>query len=610
MLAAPDYRVLFESAPGLYLVLTPELRITAVSNAYLQATMTGRDAILGRGIFEVFPDNPGDPAADGVSTLRASLERVLSTGRPDAMAVQKYDIRRPDSEGGGFEVRYWSPVNTPVVRDGEVVYIIHRVEDVTEFIRLKQQEQLQEERAAELRTRTGQMEAEIYRRAQELAATNRQLRETSAAQASLYDQIALLMAQADDELPSEGGGVSPVSPEEMLARVGDLIAGHKSLEERLRQAHKMQAIGRLAGGIAHDFNNLLTVISGYANLLASRLPARAGRIEAERIEDAAARAAALTSQLLAFSRKQFLERRLLDLGDVIRGMEALLASLIGEGIQLTVDAPSGLGTVLTDPSQMEQVIMNLAVNARDAMPAGGKLAIAIGSLTIHSATEPPHLMPGAHIRLTVRDTGQGMDAKTMSRIFEPFYTTKGPGKGTGLGLATVYGIVEQSGGKVTVESQVGVGTAFTVYLPAVSAEAAARETTEPEAPVRRTRASILLAEDNAAVREFVRRVLADAGHQVETAGDGARALALLEKRAESVDLLITDVVMSNASGPDLVKGVRQRFPALPVLYVSGYDQELLDRDAFDPHTAFLRKPFTAESLLAAAGKLLGAVEAL
>ena len=430
-----DFRALFESAPGLYLVLTTDFEIVAVSDAYLRATMTQRNEILGRGIFEVFPDNPEDPNATGVRNLRASLERVLLAGRADAMAVQKYDIRRPESEGGGFEERYWSPVNSPVITaKGELVYIIHRVEDVTEFIQLKQLGREREKMTEALKTRAETVEAEVYIRAQELAEANRQLRTANEELARLYNHIGHLMAQADDTLrgtaPSEGGRDpvrSLITPEEMLSRVGRLITDHVRLEEQLRQSQKMEAVGRLAGGVAHDFNNLLTVIGGYSSLVQTGLAEGPAMRSVEEVLKATERASNLTKQLLAFSRKQVVQPRVLDLNTVVSGMEALLRRLIGENIPLVTVLAGELAKIKADSNQVEQVIMNLALNARDAMPHGGRLLIETQAVRVGPEREPT-IQPRDYVALVVSDTGHGMDAETKTHIFEPFFTTKEPGK--------------------------------------------------------------------------------------------------------------------------------------------------------------------------------------
>ena len=385
-----DFRLLFESAQGLYLVLTPAFTIIAVSDAYLRATMTERDRILGKNIFKVFPDNPDDPNATGVRQLGASLESVLQTKQADTMAVQKYDIRRPDSEGGGFEERYWSPVNSPVMdSQGGVLYIIHRVEDVTEFIRLKQ---AGEKATDALLTRSEQMEAEIYSRASELAETNRQLSAANLELEKLYQQIASLMAQADNELQADSEKTNPanspeqIGVEEMLRRVGELIAGHKRLEEELRQSQKMEAVGQLAGGIAHDFNNVLNVIIGYSKLLLQKIP-QGDRMyrQVEEICKAGERAAGLTHQLLAFSRKQVLQPRVVNFANTLREMDQMVRRVIGEHIEVATKIHDEVARVKIDPSQVEQVILNLAVNARDAMPEGGKLTL---ELTPRSSMHP------------------------------------------------------------------------------------------------------------------------------------------------------------------------------------------------------------------------------
>jgi signal transduction histidine kinase/ActR/RegA family two-component response regulator len=608
----PDFRVLFESAPGLYLVLTPDFRIVAVSDAYLKATMTKRDEILGRGIFEVFPDNPDDPAASGVRNLRASLERVVHSKRADAMAVQKYDIRRPDSEGGGFEERHWSPVNSPVLGPGgELAYVIHRVEDVTEFVRLKRAGR---EMTEALRIHAEKMESEVYLRAQELSEVNQQLRTANEELARLYEQIATLMARADDELGAKLGGEAhpePIAPEDMLDRVGQMIAGHKRLEEQLRHSQKMEAVGRLAGGIAHDFNNLLTVIVGYTRLVLDRLaagdPLRAKVLEVLR---AGEQATLLTGQLLAFSRKQATQPCVLDLNDVVAEMRGLLSRLLGEDVDLSMILSAAPCMVKADAGQMTQVLMNLAVNARDAMPGGGKLTIETQTVTRQIEDVGRHgVRPaGRYAMLAVSDSGEGMDSTTQAFMFEPFFTTKGAGKGTGLGLSIVYGVVQQHGGWIDVYSEPGHGTSFRIFFPLVAAARTEALPPAPEPPVRRI-GTILLVEDQAPVRMLAEDVLVDVGHRVLTAGNGVEALETAEAFEGSIDLLITDVVMPGMSGPELAARLARARPAMGILYVSGYtDQTLMHRGVIEAGTAFLSKPFTPEALVARVSELLAARE--
>ncbi len=707
----PNYRLLFESAPGLNLILTRELIIVAASDAYLRATMTNRDELLGRCVFDAFPDNPEDPTADGVANLRASLERVVRHGVTDTMAVQKYDIRRPQAEGGAFEERYWSPVNFPVFDDNDAVaYIYHRVEDVTEFIRVKQRGVEQAELAQLLLNRSEQMESEIFLRAQEIQEGNRRLRQTNqeltqlqadlehrvrtrteelaAVNASLRAEVSerkrnerllqsildntfdaiisigergvietyndaaermfgytaaeavgrnvnMLMpepyhTQHDGYLESylrtgiariigssreiigrrKDGSTFPIElsitecrtqdgehrrfigairditqrkqAEEHQARlvevleatpdfvgladadrrsmfinragramlgisadeditsntldkfhspkalaiiqqigipaalaqgtwvgetalltrdgreipVSQVIVAHKTaegevrflstilrdltervrLEQQLHQAQKMEAFGQLSGGVAHDFNNLLTIINGYCECLQDDEVLTADSREmVQEIHNAGNRAAALTRQLLAFSRQQVLQPKILSLNEVVAQTGTMLDRVIGEDVRLKFLLDPELWQVKVDAGQMEQVLMNLAVNARDAMPRGGELVIETANQELDADYfEEPLDAPGSYVVMSVRDTGFGMDQETMSRIFEPFFTTKDLGKGTGLGLATVFGIVTQSGGRVTVASEPGAGTTFRIYLPKVETEQESR----------------------------------------------------------------------------------------------------------------------------------------
>jgi signal transduction histidine kinase/CheY-like chemotaxis protein len=597
-----DFRLLFESAQGLYLVLTPGLKIIAVSDAYLRATKTEREKILGRGIFDVFPDNPDDPGATGVRQLRASLNAVLQTRQPDTMAVQKYDIRRPESEGGGFEERYWSPVNSPVIGpNGEVIYIIHRVEDVTEFITLKQ---AGEKATHALLTRSEQMEAEIFSRANELAETNRKLTGANQELARLYDQISSLMAQADDELRLSKGEEEPAIPqqpigvEEMLRRVGELITGHQRLEEELRQSQKMEAVGLLAGGIAHDFNNVLNVIIGYSKLLLQKLPAgeRAHRQVAE-ICKAGERAAGLTQQLLAFSRKQVLQPRVVNFADTLREMDSLVRRVIGEDIEVATKIHDDVARVKIDPSQVQQVILNLVVNARDAMPKGGKLTLELSNANLDASyARIHHIAPGNYVMLAVSDNGCGMTPEVRQHAFEPFFTTKEVGSGTGLGLATVYGIIRQSGGHIWLYSEPGVGTTFKMFFPCVDAE----EETAPEVAHEvgpRGTETILVVEDDPAVRLLVEDILNSSGYRVLVAEDGPGALQIAQSHSGEIDLLLTDVVLPKMGGREVAASLTRVRPGIKVLFMSGYTGlSATQHGTLDSDVNFLPKPFSPDAL--------------
>ncbi len=605
--AGPDFRVLFESAPGLYLVLTPGFDIVAVSDAYLRATMTEREQILGRNIFDVFPDNPDDAEATGVRNLKASLQHALETRRSDAMAVQKYDIRRPEPDGG-FEERFWSPVNCPVLGpDGEVQYLIHRVEDATEFVRLRQAGLEREKMAESLRIRAEQVDAEIYLRAQEVAESNRQLQTANSELARLYERIAELMSQAADQIPNEeklrdlaSSAISPpMAPEEMLARVGQLIAGHKQLEENLRQAVKMEAVGRLAGGISHDFNNLLTVILGHCNLLLGRItvddPAYPRLTE---IRAAGERAASLTQQILAFSRKQVLKPKVVNLASTLQDLDRMLRRVLGEDVQVDTDVAEELGQVRVDPSQVEQVLMNLVVNARDAMPQGGKLRLELKNADIEASSRSFHdVPPGPYVMIAVTDTGMGMSGEVRKRVFEPFFTTKEPGKGTGLGLATVYGIVQQSGGYVWLYSEPGVGTTFKIFLPRVAdpPEAAPVEHAEEAGGGQET---ILVVEDDERVRSLVAEVLESAGYTVIAVSSGSEAIARYEAHAREIQLLITDLVLPKMGGKEIAERLTDLQPGLKVLFISGYTGDILANQGIPagPHMDFLQKPFGLRAL--------------
>jgi PAS domain S-box-containing protein len=380
------------------------------------------------------------------------------------------------------------------------------------------------------------------------------------------------------------------------------VTERRRLGEQLRQSQKMEAVGCLAGGVAHDFNNLLTVVIGYSDLLLKRPPATCAgmRPPVEEIKKAAERAASLTRQLLAFSRKQMLQPQILDLNSLLTDVDEMLRRMIGEDIELATHLPSGLGRVKADPGQIEQVIMNLAVNARDAMPQGGQLTLEAANVELDSSHASSHesVLPGHYVMIAMSDTGIGMDAETQAHIFEPFFTTKEVGKGTGLGLATVYGIVKQSGGSIRVYSEPGKGTTFKVYLPRIDeAVEVIAPTNMPVDELSRGCETILLAEDEEAVRSLVRGVLESTGYQVLETKGANDALEVGERHRKHIHLLLTDVVMPQMSGAELVKHLAPLHPETKVLYMSGYtDHAVVRHGLLNSSTAFLQKPFTPDAL--------------
>jgi two-component system cell cycle sensor histidine kinase/response regulator CckA len=373
------------------------------------------------------------------------------------------------------------------------------------------------------------------------------------------------------------------------------------LGERLRQAEKMEAVGQLAGGVAHDFNNLLTIINGYSDILLAQISSDdKQRGHVMEILSAGKRAASLTRQLLAFSRRQTLAPVVLDLNAVVQNLDKMLRRLIGEDIDLVTVAGEVLWGVKADPSQIEQVMINLAVNARDAMPRGGKLTIETANVFLDENYAQAHanIEPGSYVMLAVSDTGAGMDSQTQARIFEPFFTTKGPDKGTGLGLSTVFGIVKQSGGHIWVYSELGVGTTFKIYLPRVKEPLEHAEPAIAQSDLCQGSETVLVVEDEEAVRILVRRVLESSGYRVLEARHGAEALVICDEHKEPLHLLMTDVIMPLMSGRQLAERVSSQRPEIKILFMSGYtDNAILHHGVLEPGTNFLQKPFTPNSVL-------------
>lgn len=389
------------------------------------------------------------------------------------------------------------------------------------------------------------------------------------------------------------------------------IAAQRQLEDQMRQAQKMEAVGKLAGGIAHDFNNMLTVINGHsALLLEDGVLDEFQRQSIDQISQAGHRAAGLTSQLLAFSRRQVLQLKVVDVTAIVRDMAPMLRTLAGDSIQLLVQPKENLGRIKVDPGQLEQVLLNLAVNARDAMPDGGQIVVGCDNVVLseaHIQTARLDARPGPHVVLTVSDTGTGIDPAVLPRIFEPFFTTKAKGKGTGLGLSTVYGVVKQSGGAIEIKSERGRGTTFLIYFPHVDGALSVDHKTLPPMTQLRGSEGILIVEDEPAVRALVCDTLRSLGYRVLEARDGIDALLQVSHYNEPIELLLTDIVMPHMGGRELADHLTGRWPELRVLFMSGYtDDEIVRRGVGTNGLEFLQKPFTPNMLACRLRRILDA----
>jgi signal transduction histidine kinase len=397
-------------------------------------------------------------------------------------------------------------------------------------------------------------------------------------------------------------------PADVLEAIAEDVTDRRALEDQFRQAQKMEAVGRLAGGVAHDFNNLLMVISGYAEVVLAELgPHHLLRDKALAIQQASDRATTLTRQLLAFSRKQLLELKVVDVNAIVSDMERLLRPLIGEDVEFLTSLTNEAAHTRADAGQLEQVLMNLVVNAKDAMSGGGTLTIQTERMVVDDGHRrgATFIRPGDYVMLSVSDTGMGMDKETQSRIFEPFFTTKEKGKGTGLGLSTVYGIVKQSGGYVMVQSEEGRGTTFHIYLPRVEGVAERHPVPVAHTALGGTE-TVLLVEDEESVRQLVRETLAAKGYRVVEADNGESGVAVAAKHQGKIDLVITDVVMPGMGGRELVKQLAQTRPETKVLYLSGYTEDaIVSEGTIESGAAFLQKPFTLQNLSRKVREVLG-----
>ena len=667
-----DYRAIFDASPGNYLLLDRDFTIVGVNQCYLTATKTKREAIVGQGLFDIFPDNPDDPSADGVRKLRASLQRVLTEKRPHRMPVQHYDIRRPEAEGGGFEERYWSPLNSPVLDEqGDVRYIIHWVEDVTEFVRMKRQMSDRLVWNEELGARAATIEAEVYLRGEAVEA-NRRLSETARHYQFLADLVPQLIWTADAAGAPEyynqrwvefthqdraallrEGWQQLVHPEDrshtlelwtetihtgadrfqmqhrfrrydgtyrwmlttalpyrdtggrVLKWFGSATDIHDKVmaDERLQHAQRLQAAGQLAGGVAHEVNNMMTIVIGCGDFVLQALGSDHPQLgDVQEMMKAATRASDVTRQLLAYSRQQVFRVSVLNLNDIVNELVPALTRLAGSDRHLAVRHIPGEVWARADRGQIEQVLINLVANARDATGTDGLISIETGSAELDREQlrqmSGEDLPPGRFARVAVRDNGSGMPPEITVRVFEPFFTTKPIGQGTGLGLSMVYGIAKQSGGFAEVISREGEGTVVAVYLPAVQAELPVEPVLSGQ--VKGAGEQILVVEDDPQVRAIARRALQEAGYAVYEAITGLAASSFISSHPGLIDVVVSDVVMPGVNGRELADQLRVTDPDLPILFMSGYPGTDIERRGLRiDRTTFIEKPFTPDALVAA-----------
>jgi two-component system, cell cycle sensor histidine kinase and response regulator CckA len=609
-----------EGLPDATVAARPDGRIVFANPKAEELFGYDREELLGRQVQALWPERVRERYA-------RNMELYFATEDPLRFTSEAYGLRRDGSEFVGE--MSWGIVETD---EGPLLLAIGRdISQRLETLATVRRQSDQQAAVAALgeRALAGASLADLGREAVE------RIRDTL-----LVDRVTITRRGKQEALASWGRAVAPRSVLRVEMRSGREVVGTLSVaaaredafgeaeltflkaianvlamavarlqgEEQLRQAQKMEAVGQLAGGVAHDFNNLLTVISGYGRIARQRVGVGPGSEELVEIAHAAERATQLTQQLLAFSRQQVLEPTVLDLGEVARGLAPMLGRLIGEDVQMAMLAEERLPSVLADRGQMSQIILNLAVNARDAMPTGGTLTIETRTVDVGVGSTPDGqaVEPGRYVCLSVSDTGIGMEPEVLEHAFEPFFTTKDAGQGTGLGLATVHGIVTQSGGFLTVKSVPGLGTSFTILLPPVELPAEAAAAAEPREPDTLTGTeTVLLCEDEDAVRRLTERALRSGGYQLLVAARPSEALELAAAHDAPIHALVTDVIMPEISGPELSERLLATRPDLRTLFVSGYAAETLERRGGLPAgSAFLAKPFEPEVLLGSLRELL------